>query len=327
MNNFKKLFVFVLAVALILPVMVLSGCGPSAQTQAIEHYNKGNALYDEGNYDGAIAEYNKAIELDPNYERAYYNRGLAYYKEELYDLAIADCNKAIELAPNNTKNWTLRGVILCQFDRYEEAMECFNKAIELDPSNETAQHNKDVLIAAGVPETGAGGEQVVTQGQGGGGSPFIGDWESLTPCVYYELSDEERCGKVTANFYLHIDYYDGFLTGSNWMEVVSRQFVPGADEFFVWSVLVPLEGKPGYYLGPLDFNTRSFPGEAPETTATISGDTLTVDTLVVGNYTQRIIFKLVNEDTLYVTLTFIRITDNWIFPKESDRDAIVLVRP
>jgi tetratricopeptide (TPR) repeat protein len=48
--------------------------------------------------DKAIADYSKAIELDSSYALAYYNRGLAYYNNGQSDLAIADFNKAIQLS-------------------------------------------------------------------------------------------------------------------------------------------------------------------------------------------------------------------------------------
>ncbi len=41
----------------------------------------------------AIQDYNKAIELDPNYVNAYISRGLAYSNQEEYDRAIQDYNK------------------------------------------------------------------------------------------------------------------------------------------------------------------------------------------------------------------------------------------
>lgn len=46
----------------------------------------------------AIADYTKARELDPNNAGAYYNRGSAYTHEGQYDLAINDYKKVIELS-------------------------------------------------------------------------------------------------------------------------------------------------------------------------------------------------------------------------------------
>ena len=46
----------------------------------------------------AIAHYTKAIELDPNDAAAYYNRGFAYANKGEYDKAIADVEKCIELS-------------------------------------------------------------------------------------------------------------------------------------------------------------------------------------------------------------------------------------
>ena len=63
----------------------------------------------EGDLQGAIADCNKAIEVDPKDARAYRYRGHA--KEDLGDLqgAIADYNKAIEVDPKDAYGYLWRG--------------------------------------------------------------------------------------------------------------------------------------------------------------------------------------------------------------------------
>ena len=58
---------------------------------------RGNTYFEKGDYDQAISEYSKAIELDPKLAVAYYNRGNAYYKKGEYDYAWTDINKAKSL--------------------------------------------------------------------------------------------------------------------------------------------------------------------------------------------------------------------------------------
>src|ERR1019366_6643794 len=64
---------------------------------------------DATDYIGAIAEYTKAIKLNPNDAHAYLNRGLAKFSLEDDRGAITDCNKAIELNPNYAMAYYLRG--------------------------------------------------------------------------------------------------------------------------------------------------------------------------------------------------------------------------
>jgi len=48
-------------------------------------------LYEKkGQYDKAISDYNKAIEINPGYAAAYNNRGAAYYDNGQYDRACSD---------------------------------------------------------------------------------------------------------------------------------------------------------------------------------------------------------------------------------------------
>ncbi|MGO9173721.1 MAG: tetratricopeptide repeat protein [Rhodomicrobium sp.] len=68
----------------------------------------GNAYYEKQDYDHAIADFTKAIDLAPDYA-AYNNRGNAYYVRKDYDNAIADYTKAIDLAPNDAVAYHNRG--------------------------------------------------------------------------------------------------------------------------------------------------------------------------------------------------------------------------
>ena len=62
---------------------------------------RGIAYSAKGDYDQAIADYNQAIRLNPNYGMAYYNRGSAYADKRDYDRAIADFEVALRINPND----------------------------------------------------------------------------------------------------------------------------------------------------------------------------------------------------------------------------------
>ena len=69
---------------------------------ASELVSKALAFWKDGKYTdpGKALEYlNKAISLDSNYAYAYVGRGIAWHVKGNYDQAISDCNKAIELNP------------------------------------------------------------------------------------------------------------------------------------------------------------------------------------------------------------------------------------
>jgi tetratricopeptide (TPR) repeat protein len=99
---------------------------------------RGNAWTYKQEYDRAIADYNQAIRLDPNYALAYNNRGNVWNEKKEYDRAIADCNQAIRLDPNYTFAYGNRGNAWNGKQEYDRAIADFNQAIRLDPNDSFA---------------------------------------------------------------------------------------------------------------------------------------------------------------------------------------------
>ena len=95
--------------------------------------NRGAAYGEKGEYDHAIEDYTKAVNLKPNYAEAYSNRGDAYGKKGDYDHAIEDCNKAIQLKPNLAEAYLNRGVAYGKKGDYDHAIEDYNRVIQLKP--------------------------------------------------------------------------------------------------------------------------------------------------------------------------------------------------
>jgi tetratricopeptide (TPR) repeat protein len=109
----------------------------SRENLPIVYNNRGRLwLLIKGDKDLAIADFNKAIELKPQYTEAYYYRGAIWLNKGDKNLAIADFNKAIELEPRYTGAYVMRGETRWIMGDKDLAIADFNKAIELEPQND-----------------------------------------------------------------------------------------------------------------------------------------------------------------------------------------------
>ena len=100
---------------------------------ANDYYDRGNAKQELKEYKAAITDYDKAIELNPNFTEAYSKRGNVKSLLQEYKEAILDYDKAIELNPNYYKAYSNRAVAKQELKEYKEAIADFDKAIELNP--------------------------------------------------------------------------------------------------------------------------------------------------------------------------------------------------
>lgn len=95
----------------------------------------------KGEYELAVKDYSKAIELNPKDAPAYLNRGRAYSNKKSFDLAALDYDKTIELNPKESTAYLNRGDLHEKRGNAPQAMSDYQKAVELDAGNESAKNN------------------------------------------------------------------------------------------------------------------------------------------------------------------------------------------
>ena len=67
----------------------------------MEYNNEGLRKYKQVDFDDAIDDYTKAIELDPRLAAAWFNRGTVLYRLGLFEEGLRDLKKSVELDPKN----------------------------------------------------------------------------------------------------------------------------------------------------------------------------------------------------------------------------------
>lgn len=111
-----------------------------------EEYNiRGSAALMDSNFEQAIADFDDAIELDPEFVPAYFFRSLAYRGLRRNELALADVDRAIELDPSLPELYFLRGLVLEDLIRPAEALVSYQVYIDmvgLDADPMIASHIK-----------------------------------------------------------------------------------------------------------------------------------------------------------------------------------------
>lgn len=109
---------------------------------AIAYTLRGHVYYELVRYEEAIADYTKAISLNPNSPDVYYSRAyILYYELKDYESAILDLTESIKLAPNYGDSYAMRGHIYKKLGKFEEALDDYTEACELG-SRRSCDHLK-----------------------------------------------------------------------------------------------------------------------------------------------------------------------------------------
>ncbi|MFD6437726.1 tetratricopeptide repeat protein [Streptomyces venezuelae] len=111
---------------------------------ALARVVRGRELRESGAHAEALAEYDRAVALDPELERAYYGRGVTYWYMDEEETALVALDRAVELGPGQARTYGMRGEVRRVLRRFEEAVQDLDRALALDPSDAEALTSRGI---------------------------------------------------------------------------------------------------------------------------------------------------------------------------------------
>lgn len=120
------------------------------------HKAEGNKAFTSGNFEEAIKHYSAGIEVDATNHVLYSNRSACQASLGNWQDALNDAKKTVELKPDWAKGYSRLGGACFGLKQFDEAIEAYNKGLELDPNNGPCQTGlRDAEAAKAGPSAGA----------------------------------------------------------------------------------------------------------------------------------------------------------------------------
>lgn len=114
---------------------IISSKGLKSINSSFDYIFLGKKLYIEGDYQGAINNFEISAYLIPENSAAYTFLGKTKYKLKQLDEALDAFSTAIDYAPKSNGNYISRGLVLIELNKDVEALQDFNKACNINPNN------------------------------------------------------------------------------------------------------------------------------------------------------------------------------------------------
>ncbi|NJK47905.1 tetratricopeptide repeat protein [Candidatus Gracilibacteria bacterium] len=108
---------------------------PAQDASEFEWLNWGNQLWRLRKYPEAIAAFDKAIQLKPDFYQAYYAKGTALDAQNKYLEAAAAYEQATKIQPSFYEAWRDRAMVLDYAKKSSEALASIDKALQLQPQD------------------------------------------------------------------------------------------------------------------------------------------------------------------------------------------------
>ena len=122
---------------MVIIALTLTACGSPEEKKA-KFFEKGQALYEKGDFVKARLEFKNATQIDPKFAEAYYMLGMVELKERILKPAYGKFSKAAELSPEHLNSHLQIGKLSLVMKEPEKAMEKADLILKKDPENEEA---------------------------------------------------------------------------------------------------------------------------------------------------------------------------------------------
>lgn len=116
--------------------------------------NRGNSKISQNKSQSALEDYNKAVELAPNFPDPYLNRGAALEGLGKWEEAIADYNRVLEIDPKDAAAYNNRGNAKAGLGKWNEAIADYQTAMNVNSRFSTAFGNNAIALYQVGSQTG-----------------------------------------------------------------------------------------------------------------------------------------------------------------------------
>jgi len=106
-----------------------------------QQFNDGLAAVDRQDYAAALAAFQEAAEMEPEFPEAHFNIGFVLVKMNEPDKAIPSYEKAGALRPDYYDAWVELGNLYNDKQEYAKSMEAFERAIQIDATEISTLYN------------------------------------------------------------------------------------------------------------------------------------------------------------------------------------------
>jgi tetratricopeptide (TPR) repeat protein len=140
------------------PVSTIDAAIARARRQGYgDYFGSAERKYQQGDYRGALADYNRFIRINPRSANAHHNRGLVKVALQDDRGALADYDRAIQLKPTFDDVYNNRGNLKAtKLQDYQGALADYDRAIQLKPRKADAYYNRGVLKYTSLKDTAGG---------------------------------------------------------------------------------------------------------------------------------------------------------------------------
>lgn len=112
-------------------------------------FNRGLTLFHLEQYAEAIASYDKTLELKPDFYKAWYNRGGILGELGEFATAVTSFDQALKIKPDAAESWSSRGLALLKLGQIWEAIASYDEALRLQPQDQENWYYRGIALAVG----------------------------------------------------------------------------------------------------------------------------------------------------------------------------------
>ena len=117
-----------------------------AEREALGWSAEGALRGRQGQFDRAVACFEKALALEPGLAIAWHYKSCGLLRLSRFEDALVCDDKAIALDPGHPEHWHQKGLTLKHLRRYEEALASYDRALELEKRNPAYWSDRGLVL-------------------------------------------------------------------------------------------------------------------------------------------------------------------------------------